>query len=487
MRSRGGAQRKLPVLKSLRAANLIIRPMTALSTAATPPTTTTALPLSRDQLQQMAELALRHAKSLGATDAEVEVSVSVGQNVTVRLDEVETIEYNRDKGLSITAYIGQQKGAASTSDLSRDAIERTVAAACAIAKYTAADEAAGLPDADRLARPPYPELGLHTPWHVDVPQSIEIAQRMEAAAFAVDKRIDNSEGATVTSHDGDFIYANSRGFMGGYPTSRVSLSAAVIASTDDGAMQRDYWYSVARGESGLDSPEEVGRRAGERTVSRLGARRVTTGDFPVLFDPAMAAGLIGHFVGAVSGSSLYRKASFLLDSLGTRIFAPTVSIQEDPHLKGGLGSAPFDAEGVTTVPRVLVEEGTLNGYFLGSYSARKLGMQSTGNAGGNHNLIVKPGELDFAGLVKKMGKGVVVTELMGQGVNNVTGDYSRGAVGYWVENGEIAFPVEEITIASNLKDMFQGVVAVGNDVEAKGSRHTGSILIDRMAVAGPPD
>lgn len=455
--------------------------MSALSTAVAQ--TSSALPLSRDQLQQLAELALTHAKSLGATDAEVEVSVSVGQNVTVRLDEVETIEYNRDKGLSITAYMGQQKGAASTSDLSRGAIERTVAAACAIAKYTAADDAAGLPDAERLARPPYADLGLNTPWRVDVPQSIEIARRMEAAAFAVDKRIDNSEGATVTSHDGDFIYANSRGFMGGYPTSRVSLSAAVIASAD-GAMQRDYWYSVARGEAGLDAPEVVGRLAGERTVRRLGARRVTTGDFPVIFDPSMAAGLIGHFVGAVSGSSLYRKSSFLLDSLGTRIFAPVVNIQEDPHMPGALGSAPFDAEGVATTPRHLVSAGTLNGYFLGSYSARKLGMQSTGNAGGNHNLIVEPGPLDFHGLVREMGRGVVVTELMGQGVNNVTGDYSRGAVGFWVENGEIAWPVEEITIASNLKDMFKGIVALGNDVEAKGSRRVGSILIDRMSIAG---
>ncbi len=411
------------------------------------------------------------------------MSVSVGQNITVRLDEVETIEYNRDKGLSITAYVGQKKGAASTSDLSRDAVERTVAAACAIARYTAADEAAGLPDADRLARPPFVDLGLNTPWDIEVPQAIEIARRMEAAAFAVDPRIDNSEGATVSSHDGDFVYANSRGFIGGYPTSRVSLSTAVIASLD-GAMQTDYWYSVARGAIGLDSPEEVGKRAGERTVQRLGARRVATGDYPVLFDPSMAAGLIGHFVGAVSGSSLYRKSSFLMDSLGTRIFAPCVTINENPHLVGGLGSAPFDAEGVATAPRELVASGTLNGYFLGSYSARKLGMQSTGNAGGNHNLVVKPGSHDFAALVREMGRGVVVTQLMGQGVNNVTGDYSRGAVGFWVENGEIAWPVEEITIASNLKDMFQGIAAVGSDIEAKGSRHVGSILIDRMSIAG---
>lgn len=442
-----------------------------------------SLPLSRTQLASLAEMAIAHARSLGATDADVEVSASVGQNVTVRLNEVETIEYNRDKGLAVTAYFGHQKGSASTSDLSREAVERTVAAACAIAKYTAADEAAGLADADRLARAPFADLGLHTPWRVSVPESIEIARRIEAAAFAVDRRIDNSEGATVSSHDGDFVYANSRGFLGGYPTSRVSLSVAMIASAD-GAMQRDYWYSVARGEQGLDTAEEVGRRAGERTVRRLGARRVATGEFPVLFDPAMAAGLVGHFIGAVSGSSLYRKASFLLDSLGQPVFSPVVHITEDPHLRGALGSAPFDAEGVKTAPRVLVEEGTLRGYFLGSYSARKLGMASTGNAGGNHNLIVRPGGHDFDGLLKEMGRGVVVTELMGQGVNNVTGDYSRGAVGFWVEGGEIAWPVEEITIASNLKDMFRNIVSVGKDVEAKGSRHVGSLLVSRMSVAG---
>ena len=441
------------------------------------------LPISRRELESLAQFTLEYAARVGATACEVEISVSIGQSVTVRLDEVETIEYNRDKGLSVTAYLGQQRGSASTSDLSHGAIERTVAAALAIAKYTAADDCAGLADAHRLAKPPYADLALNSPWPLTVEEAIEIARCTEAAAFAVDERIDNSEGASVSAYEGDFIYANSNGFSGGYPTTRASLSAAVIASAD-GAMQRDYWYSVARAQSGLDSAEQVGRLAGERTVARLGAKRVATCEVPVLFDPVMAAGLIGHFVGAVSGSSLYRKSSFLLDSLDQPVFAPHVEIREDPHLPGGLGSSPFDAEGVATVARDVVRDGVVRGYFLGSYSARKLGMQSTGNAGGNHNLIVKPGELDFAGLVKKMGRGIVVTELMGQGVNNVTGDYSRGAVGFWVENGEIAWPVEEITIAGNLKDMYRDIVAVGNDVLALGSRQTGSILIGKMAVAG---
>lgn len=441
------------------------------------------LPISRSELESLARFTLDHARKTGATACEVEISVSIGQSVTVRLDEVETIEYNRDKGLSVTAYLGQQRGSASTSDLSHAAIERTVVAALAIAKYTAADDCAGLADPARLAKAPFPDLELNSPWPITVDEAIEIARRTEAAAFAVDKRIDNSEGASVSAYEGDFIYANSNGFAAGYPTSRASLSAAVIASVD-GAMQRDYWYTVARSQAGLGSAEEVGRLAGERTVARLGAKRVATCEVPVLFDPVMASGLIGHFVGAVSGSSLYRKASFLLDSLDQPVFAPHVEIREEPHLPSGLGSAPFDAEGVATVPRDVVREGVVRGYFLGSYSARKLGMQSTGNAGGNHNLIVKPGELDFAGLLKKMGRGLVVTELMGQGVNNVTGDYSRGAVGYWVENGEIAWPVEEITIAGNLKDMYRDIVAVGNDVLALGSRRTGSILVGKMAVAG---
>lgn len=437
----------------------------------------------RDTLSDLAAFSLERAKTLGATAAEVEISTSLGQDVTVRLGEVETIEHTRDKGLGITVYIGQKRGNASTTDLSRDAIERTVRAALAIAKYTAADEFAGLPDANRLARPPFADFGLYYPWKLAVDDAIALGKRMEAAAFAVDKRINNSEGASVSTYESDFIYANSAGFIGGYPTSRHSASCTMIAASKQG-MQRDYWYAVARDEKRLESPESIGRRAGERTVARLDARKIASCEVPVLFEAPVASGLIGSFVNAVSGSSLYRKSSFLQDSIGQTVFSPLVTIREDPAIPGGLASGPFDAEGVTTVARDVVKDGVVQGYFLATYSGRKLGMQSTGNAGGNHNLVVVPGDLDFAGLVRKMHRGLVVTELMGQGVNNVTGDYSRGAAGFWVEDGEIAYPVEEITIAGNMKQMFKDIVAIGKDELALGSKRVGSILIERMSIAG---
>ena len=437
----------------------------------------------RDTLSDLAQFSLDRAKFLGATAAEVEISTSLGQDVTVRLGVVETIEHNRDKGLGITVYLGQRRGNASTTDLSREAIERTVKAALAIAKYTAVDEFAGLADGSRLAKPPFTDLGLYYPWKLAVEDAIELGMRMEAAAFAVDKRINNSEGASVSTSESDFIYANSAGFIGGYPTTRHSASCTMIATSKQG-MQRDYWYAVARDEQGLESAEAIGRRAGERTVARLDAKKIASCDVPVLFEAPVASGLIGSFVGAVSGSALYRKASFLQDSIGETVFSRNVSIREDPAIRGGLASSPFDAEGVTTLARDVVKDGVVQGYFLATYSARKLGMQSTGNAGGSHNLIVTPGELDFAGLIKKMDRGLVVTELMGQGVNNVTGDYSRGAAGYWVENGEIAYPVEEITIAGNMKQMFKDIVTVGNDELALGSKRVGSILLERMSVAG---
>lgn len=399
------------------------------------------------------------------------------------MGEVETIEHHRDKGLGITVYLGQHRGNASTTDLSREAIERTVKAALAIAKYTAADEFAGLADAHRFALPPFANFDLYRPWTLAIDDAIAIGKRMEAAAFAVDKRINNSEGASISVSESDFIYANSAGFMGGYPTTRHSASCTMIAATEQG-MQRDYWYAVARDEHGLESAEEIGRRAGERTVARLDSRKIASCDVPILFEAPVASGLISSFVGAVSGGALYRKASFLQDSIGEAVFSSIVSIQEDPAIPGGLASGPFDAEGVATVARDVVKDGVVQGYFLGSYSARKLGMQTTGNAGGNHNLTVTSGELDFTALLKKMNRGLVVTELMGQGVNNVTGDYSRGAAGFWVENGEIAYPVEEITIAGNMKQMFKDIVAVGNDALALGSKRVGSILIERMSIAG---
>jgi PmbA protein len=441
------------------------------------------LPLKREAMAQVARRSLEVARARGASDAEVEVSAAVGQSVTVRRGEVETVEYNRDKGLGITVYFGQRRGNASTSDLSAEAVERTVEAACAIARHTAEDDAAGLPDAERLFRGEAPELDLFHPWGLTVQQAIELARRTEAAALAVDKRISNSEGATVSSYDTDFVLANTRGFVGGFPNSKASLSCGVVAE-DAGGMQRDYWFTTQRDPALLEGAEAVGRMAGERTVSRLGGRRIPTTDAPVLFEAGVAGTLIGHFVSAASGSSLYRRSSFLLDRLGTPVFAPGVEIFEDPFVPGGMASGAFDAEGVATASRRLVEAGVLRGWFLSTYSARKLGLASTGNAGGNHNLLVKPGERDFDALVKHMGRGLVVTELMGQGVNSVTGDYSRGAAGFWVEGGEIRFPVEEVTIAGNLLDMFRGITAVGSDVLVRGSKRTGSILVDRMTIAG---
>jgi PmbA protein len=448
-----------------------------------PDTPVATLPLTRDAMAEVARQSLDFAKARGASDAEVEVSAAIGQSVTVRRGEVETVEYNRDKGLGITVYFGQRRGNASTSDLSRDAVERTVAAACAIASHTAEDDAAGLPGAEELFRGEPPDLDLFHPWGLTVEEAIEIARRTEAAALAVDRRITNSEGGTVSAYDTDFILANTRGFLSGYANSKASVSCGVVAE-DAGGMQRDYWFTTHRDPNRLEDAEIVGRKAGERTVRRLGGRRLATVEAPVLFDANIASSLIGHFVSAASGSSLYRRSSFLLDRFGTPVFSPEVEIYEDPHLPGELASSYYDAEGVTTHARKLVDAGVLKGWFLSTYSARKLGLQTTGNAGGNHNLILKPGPHDLDALVKLMGRGLLVTELMGQGVNTVTGDYSRGASGFWVEGGEIRFPVEEVTIAGNLLDIFRGISAVGRDVLVRGSKHTGSILVDKMTIAG---
>jgi PmbA protein len=433
-------------------------------------------------LRHIAQDMLAYAKQRGATAASAEVSEGFGQAVTVRHGEVETIEYNRDKGLGITVYIGQQRGNASTSDFSSQAIRDTVDAALSIARYTAKDDCSGLPDADKLARK-HIDLDLYHPWVLPVEDAIALAQECEQAALDTDKRISNSEGATVNVHEAQFITANSLGFIGGYPTSRHSVSCAVIAGKDD-AMERDYWYSVARNAREIVEVKQIGRIAAERTVRRLKARQLDTMQVPVIFEASIAASLLGHLVGAVSGGSLYRKSSFLLDKLDQQIFASHINIQDIPDIPRGLASSPFDDEGVKVQRRTIVEDGVLRGYFLGSYAARKLGLSTTGNAGGNHNLILQSGELDFAGLVKTMSRGLVVTELMGQGVNGVTGDYSRGAAGFWVENGEIQYPVQEITIAGNLKDMYRNIVAVGNDVLVAGSRQSGSILVEGMTVAG---
>ena len=440
---------------------------------------------SSSLLQELASDVLKHAKALGASDCEADVSEGFGQSVTVRCGEVETIEYNRDKGIGVTVYLGQRKGHASTSDFSRAALRETVEAALAIARYTADDPCAGLPDAALMAtrRQCARNLDLYHPWQIDVDASIDLARRCEQAAFAVSPEITNSEGASVSIQEGHFAAANSLGFVGGCPTSRHYLACSVIAGKED-AMQRDDWYSTARNPKDIATPEAIGDYAARRALSRLGSRKLKTCKVPVLFEAPLAASLIGNFVHAASGGSLYRKTSFLIDQLGKPVFSKNVRISERPHLRGGFASCMFDNDGVATCDREVVDDGVLQGYFLSAYSARKLGMQTTGNAGGCHNLIVHPGEHDFPGLLKHMGRGLLVTELLGQGVNYVNGDYSRGAAGYWVENGEIAYPVAEITIAGNLRDMFQRVAAVGNDVLVRGSKRVGSILIEEMKVAG---
>ncbi|MBN8462759.1 MAG: metalloprotease PmbA [Dechloromonas sp.] len=433
-------------------------------------------------LQQLAEDVLKHARDKGATASEVDVSEGFGQSVGVRCDEVETIEFNRDKGVGITVYCGQRKGYASTSDFSPQALRETVEAALAIARFTAADDCAGLADAALLARD-CPDLDLHHPWALTVEDAIETARRCEQAAFAASPLVSNSEGASISTQQAQFVAANSLGFMGGYPSSRHYISCSVIAGEND-AMQRDDWYTTHRDAAQLEDPLRVGRIAAERAVARLGGRKVRTGDFPVVFEATLAGGLLGSLVHAASGGALYRKSSFLLDHLGKRVMPGFVNIGERPHLRCGLGSTAFDSDGVATRDREVVSGGILQGYFLSAYTARKLGMRTTGNAGGSHNLIIEPGEMGLDGLLKTMGRGLLVTELLGHGINYVTGDYSRGAAGFWVEDGRIAHPVEEITIAGNLKAMLAGIVAVGNDVLVRGAKQTGSILVDRMTVAG---
>lgn len=436
----------------------------------------------KTRLEALVREILAEAQVQGASAAEAGVSFDVGLSVTVRLGEVETLEYHRARGLGVTVYFGQRKGSASTSDISPAAVRETVRAACGIARYTAEDACAGLADPERLARE-IPDLELDHPWNITAERAIELARECEDTARAADARITNSEGASVATHRSLRVYGNSNGFIGGYPSTRHSISCTVVARQGD-RMQRDYWYSVAREPAALESPAAVGRRAAERTVRRLGGRKLATCKAPVLFVPELARGLLGHFVGAIRGASLYRKASFLLDHLGKQVFPPYLRIHEQPHLKRALGSAPFDNEGVATQARDVVRDGRLEGYVLDSYAARRLGMQTTGNAGGVHNLTVEPGTLDFSGLLREMGTGLLVTELMGQGVSIVTGDYSRGAAGFWVENGEIRYPVEEITIAGNLRDMFRQVVAVGNDVDTRSSIRTGSWLVESMTIAG---
>jgi PmbA protein len=441
---------------------------------------------SRPFFEQLVDAALAHAKKLGASDAAAEASEGCGLSVSVRKGELENVERNKDKSLGITVYLGQKRGNASTSDFSMAAIQSTVQAAYDIARFTASDPAAGLPDpADIATR--HPDLDLFHPWAITAEQAAALALECEAAALQTSPLISNSEGAGVSAQQSHFFSAHTRGFRGAYASSRHSISVAPIAGQGD-QMQRDAWYSSMRDARELASAQAVGRYAAERTLARLHSRKITTRQCPVLFESPLAAGLLGAYVQATSGGALYRKSSFLQDSLGQKVLAAHVDIAEDPHVRKGKGSAPFDEEGVTTQARQLVQAGVVQGYFLSTYSARKLGMRTTGNAGGSHNLtlssrLTQAGD-DLPEMLRKLGTGLFVTELMGQGVNHVTGDYSRGASGFWVENGQIAYPVEEITIASNMKDMLLGIEAVGADAYNYGAKTVGSVLINRMKIAG---
>ncbi len=436
------------------------------------------------QLQDVASLALEEARRQGASQCEADASMSQGLSVSVRLGEVDTVEYQRDRGLGVTVYFGKRKGSASTADLAAAAVRETVEKACAIARYTAEDPYAGLVEPEALARE-IPDLDLDHPWELPPERAIELARQCEAAGLAVDARVSNSEGGSVNTQRSTAVYGNSLGFLGGYSATSHSVSCSLIAQAGED-MQRDYWYTVARDPRDLQDAVSIGRTAGERALARLGAQRLSTRKAPVAFTPDLARGLFRHFVGAISGSSQYRKSSFLLNAAGEQIFPKFLAMQERPHIRKGLASSPFDDEGAATHDRELVRGGVLDGYVLGSYSARRLGLKSTGNAGGIHNLIVSSAEptLGAQEFLRRLGTGLLVTELMGQGVNGVTGDYSRGASGFWVQDGVIAFPVQEITIAGNLRPMYQDIVALGSDVDARGGIRTGSVLIGEMTIAG---
>ena len=435
-------------------------------------------------LQDVAGFTLEEARRQGASQYEVDVSLSQGLGTTVRLGEVDTIEYQRDRGLAVTVYFGKRKGSASTADLGREAVRATVAKACTIARYTAEDPYAGLLEPEYLARD-IPDLDLDHPWGLAAEEAIEIARRCEQAGRGTDARITNSEGASVSSQRHTGVYGNSLGFLAGFAGTSHSVSCSLITQDGD-QMQRDYWFSTARDPVELEDAQSVGATAARRALARLGARRLTTRKAPVVFSPDMARGLYRHFIGAIRGPSQYRKASFLLNAAGEQVFPTFVQMHERPHIPKGLASAAFDDEGGATRDRDLIEGGILQGYVLGSYSARRLGLKPTGNAGGVHNLVVQasgdsPG---YDALLRRMGSGLLVTELMGQGVNGVTGDYSRGASGFWIEDGAVAYPVHEVTIAGNLRDIYRNIVALGSDFDSRGSIRCGSVLIGEMTIAG---
>ena len=436
----------------------------------------------QSQLEDMVQHLITQAQKAGADSVAAGVSIDAGLSVTVRLGETETLEFNRDRSLGLTVYFDHRKGSASTADFSPESLSATVQAACDIARYTSRDECAGLADAEHMATV-IPDLDLYHPWNLDAEQAIALATDCEDAARQVDARIENSEGGTVSSYVGMRVKANTHGFLAGYRSSYHSISCAVIGKQGD-EMQRDYWSFSARDPADLATAAETGRIAGERTIRRLGTQRLSTRQAPVVFAADIASSLFGHFISAVSGSSLYRKSTFLLDYLGKQVFPEHLHIHEQPLLKKGLGSAPYDSEGVATQARDFIKDGILQSYVLNSYSARKLGLTTTGNAGGVRNLSIDPGDKDLNQILRSMDTGLLVTELIGFGVNNITGDYSRGAAGYWVEGGEIQYPVDEITVAGNLKDMFMNIVEVGNDVDLRGNIRSGSVLIEEMTIAG---
>lgn len=436
----------------------------------------------QQSLQVTAEEAVKTARTLGADQVEAGVSYGEGLSVTVRMGELESVERQRDRSLAITVYVGGCKGSASTAQFSSAAIKETVRKALSIASFTAKDQYAGLADEQLMAQE-FPDLDLYRPWELPVEAAEELARRTEDVARATDKRIKNSEGASVSTGGGVQVYANSHGFCGGYATTNHSLSCGVIAESEN-ALERDYWVTVARNSDVLETPEQVGTKAAHRTLRRLGARQISTRQVPVVYPAELAAGLFGHFIGAIRGTSQYRKASFLLDACGDQIFPKFVDIDEDPFIPGAMGSAPFDDEGVATRPRKLIDSGVLQGYILTSYSARRLGLQTTGNAGGVHNLVVKPTTGSLDQLLRDCPQVFLVGELLGQGVDMVSGDYSRGAAGFWVEHGEIVFPVHEVTIAGNLKELFHGIRAIGSDVDLRGTIRCGSVLVEGLTVAG---
>ena len=442
---------------------------------------------TQQALQAIAEQVLEASKKYGATDAELSMSRGTGLSVEIHMDKVDKLEYHRDQGLNLTVYMGQHTGSASSSDLSPQAIEDTVKAACNIAKFTGEDEYAGLAPAELMAETNTSNdaLDLYHPWDLAAEQAIEIARECETAARDYDTRIINSDGASISTYSGVSLIANTHGFIGIIPSSRHSLSCSVIGQEPgDSDMQRDYWYSTTRKHEALETAESVGKKAAERTLARLRGKQISTRESAVLYSPEMARSLIGHFSSAIGGSAQYRKSTFLLNSVGEKVFPEFIRLHEQPHLPGGFSSACFDKEGVVTKDRDIVTDGVVQSYILSSYTARQLGLQTTANAGGTHNLTLESTGQSFDELLKELDTGLFVTELIGSGVNAITGDYSRGAAGFWVEKGVIQYPVEEVTIAGNLKDMFQNIIAVGNDVDLRSGTRTGSILIDGLMIAG---